>query len=77
MTMNRSLGEVVGQILVGLICDRVGRKAALALTTLFVVIGAALATAAHGAHGSIHGMLWCVTIARGISGVVSPYRGPR
>ncbi|EPS95587.1 MFS Git1p glycerophosphoinositol permease [Fomitopsis schrenkii] len=63
------VGEVIGQILIGLVCDRIGRKAALVLTTLLVVVGATLATAAHGAYGSIDGMLWCVTIARGISGV--------
>ena len=64
-------GEVIGQVLVGLICDRVGRKAALVITTLLIVIGATLATAAHGAHGSVHGLLWFVAIARGITGVVS------
>lgn len=64
-------GEVIGQVLVGLVCDRVGRKAALVITTLLIVIGAILATAAHGAHGSVHGLLWFVAIARGITGVVS------
>ncbi|KAH9932202.1 MFS general substrate transporter [Fomitopsis serialis] len=63
------VGEVIGQVFVGLICDRVGRKAALVLTTLLIVIGATLATAAHGAHGSVNGLLWFVTIARGITGV--------
>lgn len=71
LTIMATLGEVVGQILVGLICDRVGRKAALVVTTLLIVIGATLATAAHGAHGSVNGLLWFVTIARGITGVVS------
>ena len=65
------IGEVIGQVLVGLVCDRIGRKAALVITTLLIVIGAILATAAHGAHGSVHGLLWFVAIARGITGVVS------
>ncbi|PCH44779.1 hypothetical protein WOLCODRAFT_77494 [Wolfiporia cocos MD-104 SS10] len=62
-------GEVIGQIIVGLICDRIGRKAALVFTTLLIVIGAILATAAHGAHGSAHGLFWFMTFARGITGV--------
>ncbi|EPQ60734.1 MFS Git1p-like glycerophosphoinositol permease [Gloeophyllum trabeum ATCC 11539] len=63
------IGEIVGQIFVGLICDRVGRKAALVATTLLIVIGATLGTAAHGAHGSVQGLFWFLTIARGITGV--------
>ncbi|KZT00653.1 MFS Git1p-related glycerophosphoinositol permease [Laetiporus sulphureus 93-53] len=63
------VGEVIGQIVVGLICDRIGRKAALVVTTLLIVIGAILATAAHGAHGSVTGLFWFLTIARGITGV--------
>ncbi|KZT68350.1 MFS general substrate transporter [Daedalea quercina L-15889] len=63
------VGEVIGQVLVGLVCDRIGRKAALVMTTLLIVVGATLATAAHGAHGDVNGLLWFVTIARGITGV--------
>ncbi|KAI0931919.1 hypothetical protein AcW1_000807 [Taiwanofungus camphoratus] len=63
------VGEILGQVFVGLICDRVGRKAGLVITTLFIVIGAILATAAHGAHGSIPGLFWFLTFARGITGV--------
>lgn len=54
----------------GLICDRVGRKVALVSTTLLIVIGATLGTAAHGVHGSAQGLFWFLTIARGITGVV-------
>ncbi|KAG1833912.1 major facilitator superfamily domain-containing protein [Suillus variegatus] len=63
------VGAVLGQIFVGLICDRVGRKVALVSTTLLIVIGAILGTAAHGAHGSAQGLFWFLTIARGITGV--------
>ncbi|KII93547.1 hypothetical protein PLICRDRAFT_396161 [Plicaturopsis crispa FD-325 SS-3] len=63
------VGEVLGQVFVGLICDRLGRKVALVTTTLLIVIGAILCTAAHGAHGSVQGMFWFLTIARGITGV--------
>ncbi|TFK74737.1 MFS Git1p-like glycerophosphoinositol permease [Pluteus cervinus] len=63
------VGAIIGQITVGLICDRIGRKAALVLTTLLIVIGATIGTAAHGAHGSVTGLFWCLTFARGITGV--------
>ncbi|KDQ63656.1 hypothetical protein JAAARDRAFT_386367 [Jaapia argillacea MUCL 33604] len=63
------VGAVIGQVLVGLICDRLGRKVALVGTTLLIVIGATLGTAAHGAHGSVQGLFWFLTFARGITGV--------
>ena len=68
------LGEVIGQVFVGLICDRIGRKFALVGTTLTIVIGAILGTAAHGAHGSPQGLFWFLTFARGITRIVSPIR---
>jgi hypothetical protein len=36
---------------------------------------ATLGTAAHGAHGSVQGLFWFLTVARGITGVVSVRRG--
>lgn len=63
------VGAIIGQILVGLICDRVGRKVALVSTTALIVLGAALATAAHGAGGSPTGLFWFLTFARGITGI--------
>ncbi|KAG8219895.1 MFS general substrate transporter [Butyriboletus roseoflavus] len=63
------VGAIIGQISVGLICDRVGRKVALVSTTLLIVLGATLGTAAHGANGSVLGLFWFLTIARGITGV--------
>ncbi|KAG2118416.1 major facilitator superfamily domain-containing protein [Suillus clintonianus] len=63
------VGAVIGQIFVGLICDRVGRKVALVSTTLLIVVGATLGTAAHGAHGSAQGLFWFLTFARGITGI--------
>lgn len=41
------------------------------MTTALIVVGAILCTAAHGAHGSPQGLFWFMTIARGITGVVS------
>ncbi|EMD34864.1 hypothetical protein CERSUDRAFT_54709 [Gelatoporia subvermispora B] len=63
------VGEVLGQVSIGLICDRIGRKAALVSTTALIVIGAILCTAAHGAHGSPAGLFWFLTVARGLTGV--------
>lgn len=59
-------GAIIGQVTVGLICDRIGRKAALVITTALIVLGATLATAAHGAGGSAAGLFWFLTVARQI-----------
>jgi len=47
-----------------------GRKVALVFTTLLIVLGATLGTAAHGAHNSAKGLFWFLTFARGITGIV-------
>lgn len=60
------VGEVLGQLVIGLTCDYMGRKVAIVLTTLMIVVGGILATASHGVH--IDGMFWMMTIARGIVG---------
>lgn len=64
LLMNKIKGAIIGQIIVGLICDRIGRKVALVSTTALIVLGATLATAAHGAGGSAVGLFWFLTIAR-------------
>ncbi|GJJ73359.1 hypothetical protein EMPS_05717 [Entomortierella parvispora] len=63
------VGCILGQIGFGYICDRVGRKVGLMLTTLLVIVGAALCAGAYGAGGSIEGMFWALTVYRGILGV--------
>ena len=60
-------GAIIGQVVVGLMCDRIGRKAALVITTALIVLGATLATAAHGAGGSAAGLFWFLTVARQIN----------
>ncbi|KAM0248375.1 hypothetical protein ACHAQJ_009500 [Trichoderma viride] len=60
------VGAILGQITVGLTCDYLGRKTAIVITTLLIVVGGILATAAHGV--TIDGMFWMLTIARGIVG---------
>ncbi|KAG0346782.1 Plasma membrane permease, mediates uptake of glycerophosphoinositol and glycerophosphocholine [Podila humilis] len=63
------IGCILGQIGFGYICDRVGRKVGLMLTTFLVILGAALCAGAYGANGSIEGMFWALTVYRGILGV--------
>ncbi|KAI9241872.1 MAG: MFS Git1p-related glycerophosphoinositol permease [Podila humilis] len=63
------VGCIIGQIGFGYICDRVGRKVGMMLTTFLVIIGAALCAGAYGANGSVEGMFWALTVYRGILGV--------
>lgn len=60
------VGEILGQVVVGLTCDLMGRKFAIILTTLLIVVGGILATASHGI--TIDGMFWMLTVSRGIVG---------
>ena len=60
------VGEIIGQIFIGLTCDYLGRKVAIVTTSAMIVIGGILATASHGK--TIDGMFWMMTISRGIVG---------
>ena len=60
------VGEILGQVVIGLTCDYLGRKVAIVTTTLMIVIGGILATASHGR--TIDGMFWMMTVARGVVG---------
>jgi MFS family permease len=60
------VGEIIGQIVIGLVCDYLGRKFAIILTTLMIVLGGIMATAAHGI--TVQGMFWMLIISRGIVG---------
>ena len=60
------VGEILGQIVIGLTCDYMGRKVAIVMTTLMIVLGGILATASHGV--TTLGMFWMLTVARGIVG---------
>ncbi|CZR58518.1 probable GIT1 Glycerophosphoinositol transporter also able to mediate low-affinity phosphate transport [Phialocephala subalpina] len=59
-------GEIFGQVAVGLTCDYFGRKFAIVMTTMMIVVGGILATASNGY--TIEGMFWMMTVARGIVG---------
>lgn len=50
------VGEIIGQVTIGLTCDYLGRKTAIILTTLMIVVGGILATASNGY--TIEGMFW-------------------
>ncbi|KAF6228035.1 hypothetical protein HO133_007763 [Letharia lupina] len=60
------VGEIIGQLVIGLTCDYLGRKVAIVTTTAMIVIGGILATASHGI--TINGMFWMMTVSRGIVG---------
>jgi MFS family permease len=60
------VGEVIGQVVIGLTCDYLGRKWAIVITTAMIVIGGILATASNGY--TINGMFWMMTVARGVIG---------
>ncbi|MCJ1405429.1 Plasma membrane permease, mediates uptake of glycerophosphoinositol and glycerophosphocholine [Xylographa trunciseda] len=60
------VGEILGQIVIGLTCDYLGRKVAIVTTTALIVIGGILATASNGV--TILGMFWMLTVCRGIVG---------
>ncbi|OBT89443.1 hypothetical protein VE02_02025 [Pseudogymnoascus sp. 03VT05] len=60
------IGEIFGQVTIGLTCDYLGRKFAIIVTTAMIVIGGILATASNGV--TVAGMFWMMTISRGIVG---------
>ncbi|KAI2621376.1 putative glycerophosphoinositol permease [Xylaria nigripes] len=60
------VGEILGQITIGLVCDYLGRKWAILITTALIVIGGILGTAASAS--TPVGLFWFLTIARGITG---------
>ena len=53
------VGEILGQLVIGLTCDYMGRKAAIFVTTAMIVVGGILATAANG--HTIYGMFWMLS----------------
>ncbi|QOU18359.1 hypothetical protein BRETT_000085 [Brettanomyces bruxellensis] len=60
------IGEIIGQITVGLTCDYYGRRWAILATTSIIVVGSILAAAMHGS--TVTGMFWMLTVARGVTG---------
>jgi MFS family permease len=60
------IGQIIGQITIGVTCDYLGRKFAIILTTAMIVLGGILATAATGP--TPQAMFWMMVVARGIIG---------
>ncbi|ORY77581.1 major facilitator superfamily domain-containing protein [Leucosporidium creatinivorum] len=64
-----TVGTILGQIIIGLLCDLKGRKWGIVLSTVCIVVGIILSTGAHGYHGSTVGLFWFLTVSRGITGL--------
>lgn len=60
------VGEVIGMVVIGLTCDYMGRKTAIVATTILIVVGGIMATAAHGK--TTEGMFWMLVVSRGVMG---------
>ncbi|KAM9927671.1 hypothetical protein OXX59_002371 [Metschnikowia pulcherrima] len=64
---NASLvGTIFGQVVIGILADRLNRKQSIVIATCFLVFGTVLCAAAHGT--SVNGMLWMLIIFRGVTG---------
>ncbi|KAL0939821.1 uncharacterized protein CTRU02_206431 [Colletotrichum truncatum] len=61
------IGDIFGMLIFGLCIDKFGRRVGIILTTLFLVLGIVIATAAHGT--TVEGMFWMMVIGRGVAGV--------
>ena len=61
------IGMIVGMLLFGTVVDQLGRKTGAVATTVLLVLGIVLSSAAHGS--SPTGMFWMLVVARGIAGV--------
>ncbi|GJC91103.1 glycerophosphoinositol permease 1 [Colletotrichum liriopes] len=61
------IGMIIGMILFGVISDQLGRKTGAVATTILLVLGITLSTAANGTTST--GMFWMLIVARGVAGV--------
>ncbi|KAH7175640.1 major facilitator superfamily domain-containing protein [Dactylonectria macrodidyma] len=61
------IGMIIGMLFFGFIVDQLGRKTGAVATTILLVLGIALSTAANGT--SPTGLFWMLIVARGIAGV--------
>lgn len=65
---NASLvGTIIGQVVIGFACDYMGRKWSILTATVLLVLGSLLCAASHGT--TVAGMLWMLTVMRGMVGV--------
>lgn len=61
------IGQIVGMLLFGSLIDRIGRKFGIIATTVALIGGIILTTAAHGT--TELGMFWMMLVGRGLAGV--------
>lgn len=57
---------IFGQVVIGISADYIGRKNAIIIATVFVIVGTCLCAASHGT--STNGLLWMLIISRGVTG---------
>lgn len=57
------VGCVLGQVIVGLMCDRIGRKSAILTSTLLLAVGSIFATAAVPVNGDVSRLWWWLTVS--------------
>jgi MFS family permease len=62
-------GTVLGQLIFGYTSDKWSRKNSLLLSTLILILFAALATGSYGYHGSVQGMFAALTAYRFLVGI--------
>lgn len=62
------VGAILGQLTVGVVTDRIGRKSAIVITTVILCLGAIFATAASPIHGNPNNLFWWLIVARGAIG---------
>ncbi|TFY65266.1 hypothetical protein EVJ58_g2090 [Rhodofomes roseus] len=62
------VGQLIGQILFGILYDYTGQKVASCASVAMVLVGSVVFTAACGVYGSTEGLLWVAKVAQGITG---------
>jgi len=60
------VGGIIGILFFGWAIDRLGRRMGIFWSTLFLVLGVIITTAAHGKDG--RGLFWMMVVGRGVSG---------
>lgn len=64
---NASLvGTIFGQVIIGVLSDRLNRKQSIVVATVFLVFGTIMCAASHGV--TVNGMFWMLIIFRGVTG---------
>ncbi|KAJ3087893.1 Plasma membrane permease, mediates uptake of glycerophosphoinositol and glycerophosphocholine [Physocladia obscura] len=62
------VGAIIGQLLLGLVIDRLGRKTGLLITTICIILGTILSASAFPTNDPIS-MFWVLAVFRGLTGI--------